>query len=99
METVKISIKEEFKNFCKLNPDTKVIIETGRYVVCDNGWYVTQVLDRKESYGKTFIILKNTLNGFIRPSLAKLIMSYASDETPNGTEPLFTSKNAFVKGI
>ncbi len=88
-------IKEQFKNFCKSNPDTKVIIETGRYVVCDNGWYVTQVLDRKESYGKTFIILKNTLNGFIRPSLAQLIMSYTSDENPNGTEPLFTSKNAF----
>lgn len=88
-------VKAEFEKFCSTYPCTKVIIETGRYAVCDNGWYFAKVLDRKESYGKTFIILKNTLNGFIRPSLAKLIMAYAADESPNGTEPLFTSKNAF----
>ena len=95
IEHLGCSVKQEIENFCNENPDTKVIIETGRFVVCDNGWYVTKVVDRKESYGKTFIILKNTLNGFIRPSLAKLIISYSAEENPKGTEPLFTSKNAF----
>ena len=89
------TVKAEFENFRGTYPDTKVIIETGRYAVCDNGWYFTKVLDRKESYGKTFIMLKNTLNGFIRPSLARLIMAYAAEENPKDTEPLFTSKNAF----
>ena len=89
------AIKSEFASFSSTYSNTKVIIETGRYVVCDNGWYFTKVLDRKESYGKTFIILKNTLNGFMRPSLAKLIMSYTTGENPKGTEPLFTSNNAF----
>ena len=76
-------------------PNLKIYIETGRYLVGKNGVYVTKVLDRKISYGKTYVILHNTLNGFIRPSLAKLISSYAENEELGGSEPLFTSKNAF----
>ncbi len=45
--------------------------------------------------GKNFIILNNTLNGFIRPSLAQLIASYSSDENPRGCEPLFSGKDAY----
>jgi len=47
------------------------------------------------SHGKTYIILKNTMNGFIRPSLAKMVLSYTNEVSPKGTEPLFTSRNAF----
>ena len=56
---------------------------------------MTKVLDRKTSYGKTYLILKNTLNGFLRPSMARLIMSCAAEE-PTGKEPLFTKENAFA---
>lgn len=73
----------------------KIYIETGRYAVCKCGVYATKVLDIKTSYGEKFVILDNTLNGFIRPSLAHLIMSYSKDENPSGNEPLFTQKNAF----
>ena len=41
------------------------------------------------------MVLKNTLNGFIRPSLARLVMSYAAEEKPKGSEPLFTAPDAF----
>lgn len=76
----------------KLN-GIKVIIETGRYIVCDAGVYATTVLDKKQSCGKTYVILQNTLNGFIRPSVAALVESYAY-ETPKASEPLYTKPNA-----
>lgn len=83
---------DEFKNNF---PDTRILIEVGRYAVCKSGIYVTKVLDRKISYGKTYLILKNTLNGFFRPSLAKLIAHYAPQGSLPGAEPLFTSRQAF----
>ena len=57
-----------------------------------SGIYVTKVMDRKVSCGKTYLILKNTLNGFIRPSLARLVCSYggAANGCPAPGEPRFT---------
>ena len=69
------------------------MIEVGRYAVGKSGIYVTKVMDRKVSCGKTYLILKNTLNGFIRPSLARLVCIYGGAAAP--CEPLFTSEDAF----
>lgn len=74
---------------------TVLFIETGRYAVGKSGVYVTKVLDKKQSYGKTFVILSNTFNGFIRPSMSQLVQAYTPDNCPPSGEPLFTSKNAF----
>lgn len=76
-------------------PAAQVYIETGRYVVGKAGIYVTTVVDKKISGGKTFVILNSTLNGFSRPSLEQLVRNYTSDENPAAFEPLFTKKNAF----
>lgn len=76
-------------------PETKIIIEVGRYAVSKSGFYVTKVMDRKQSRGKTYLILKNTLNGFLRPSLARLVARYAAESAPTGLEPLFSSFHAF----
>ena len=76
-------------------PNTKLLIEVGRFAVCKSGIYITKVMDRKVSCGRTYLILKNTLNGFLRPSLAKLVESYSPEKIPAGAEPLFTAKNAF----
>lgn len=88
-------VNEHVKTFSALHPETKIIIEVGRYAVGKSGVYVTTVLDKKVSYGKTYLILKNTLNGFIRPSLAKLVAKYTSETAPVASEPLFTCKDAF----
>ena len=74
---------------------TRIFIETGRYCVCRNGVYVTRVLDKKESCGKIYVILKNTLNGFIRPSVARMVEKYAGAEKPAGWEPLYTGRDSF----
>jgi diaminopimelate decarboxylase len=38
-------------------PDARVVIELGRYIVGECGFYVTRVVDRKQSRGKTFLVV------------------------------------------
>lgn len=77
------------EDFHRENPGTRIIIETGRYIVGKAGTYITRVMDKKESLDKVYVILKNTLNGFARPALANVMSGHAR-------EPLFTGKNAFA---
>lgn len=65
----------------------RIIIESGRYLAGPCGWYVTHVVDTKESYGKHIAILNSTLNGFLRPSLEQLVTSANPAMAPR--EPLF----------
>jgi diaminopimelate decarboxylase len=43
-------------------PDASVVVELGRYIVGECGVYVTRVVDRKESRGKTFIVVDGGLH-------------------------------------
>jgi diaminopimelate decarboxylase len=43
-------------------PEARVVIELGRYIVGECGFYVTRVVDRKESRGKTFLIVDGGLH-------------------------------------
>ncbi|MCC8025926.1 MAG: diaminopimelate decarboxylase [Clostridium sp.] len=88
-------VQKMLQEFRTKFPQTKVLIEVGRYAVGKAGFYVTQVLDKKTSYGNTYVILANTLNGFLRPSMARLIAKYAEGDFPAGSEPLFTALDAF----
>lgn len=76
-------------------PAAQVYIETGRFVIGKAGVYVTTVVDKKYSGGKTFLMLNSTLNGFSRPSLEQMVLNYTKDESPAAFEPLFTKKSAF----
>jgi diaminopimelate decarboxylase len=38
-------------------PDARVVIELGRYIVGECGVYVTRVVDRKESRGRTYLVV------------------------------------------
>jgi diaminopimelate decarboxylase len=38
-------------------PDARVVVELGRYMVGESGYYVTRVVDRKRSRGKTFLVV------------------------------------------
>ena len=38
-------------------PDARVVIELGRYIVGEAGFYVTRVVDRKQSRGRTFLVV------------------------------------------
>lgn len=82
----------EFKS--KLN--CRLIIESGRFIICRAGIYVTYVIDKKVSRGVNYLIVANGYNGFHKPSLAELVVSYADAprETLKGTEPIFTAYDA-----
>jgi diaminopimelate decarboxylase len=43
-------------------PDARVVIELGRYVVGECGFYMTRIVDRKESRGKTFLVVDGGLH-------------------------------------
>ena len=64
-------------------------------MVCKSGLYVMKVLDRKVSYDRTYIILHNTMNGFLRPALARLVGKYEDCIPIKAVEPLFTEPDAF----
>ena len=42
--------------------DTRVIIELGRYIVGEAGVYITRVIDKKESRGRTFLVVDGGLH-------------------------------------
>lgn len=73
-------------------PELKILIESGRYIVGKSGTYVTRVLDKKVSHGKTFVLLYGTLNGFARPAVGEMVRSLSDHPFPY--EPIFTHVQA-----
>jgi diaminopimelate decarboxylase len=51
----------------KLN-DRRFILELGRYLTADSGWYCTEILDIKESLGKKQVICAGGAHQFRRPA-------------------------------
>ncbi len=43
-------------------PDARIVVELGRYIVGECGFYVTRVIDKKESRGKTFLVVDGGLH-------------------------------------
>lgn len=88
---------KEFKE--KLN--CRLIIESGRFLVCQSGTYVTYVIDKKVSRGANYLIVANGYNGFHRTTLAEMIKGYAqaSQEEIHAVEPLFTSYDAYEVNV
>jgi diaminopimelate decarboxylase len=43
-------------------PDAEVVIELGRYIVGESGVYVTRVVDRKVSRGRTYLVVDGGLH-------------------------------------
>ncbi|MCK9216944.1 MAG: hypothetical protein M0P77_03360 [Firmicutes bacterium] len=81
---------------CKNKLKARFIIETGRFVICEAGYYVTPITDIKESMGTKYLIVEKGLNGFLRPSIAELLASNIPEmEIKKSIEPLYTVKDAF----
>lgn len=94
------NFKELQAQLQKSYPDTKIMIETGRFLTCKAGIYVTKVIDRKVSCGKNILILRSTMNGFVRPSMDLIFSNYGKTEgktdwNPVPVEPFYTCKDAF----
>lgn len=79
--------------FSYLN-DLELMIESGRYLVGNIGFYISPVVDIKKSYGKNFFLIKDGMNGFLKPALIHLIKNYSND-LDIGYEPLYTAEDLF----
>ena len=73
----------------------RLYIETGRFIVCNAGTYCTKIVDIKESRGQKYLIVENGMNGFLRSSIANLLLKNTDGLPSPGQEPLYTGPNAF----
>ena len=45
----------------------QVVLEPGRWLVADCGWYAAEVVDVKASYGTTYVVVRGGINAFALP--------------------------------
>lgn len=76
-----------------------LIIETGRFVICQAGKYITKVVDKKVSHGITYLIVLNGANGFLRPALANIVKCVSNGNNTKGYEPFYTNSNEFEVNV
>ncbi|MGK5498321.1 type III PLP-dependent enzyme [Streptomyces sp. URMC 125] len=68
-------------------PGVKVVLEPGRFLVADCGWYAAEVTDVKHSYGSAFAVLRGGINHFQLPTSWDLVHNVAVlpvDRWPEG---------------
>jgi len=56
VETVGVALENELRNRPQILANTQFAIELGRWLVGECGVYLTRIVDRKVSHGKTFLI-------------------------------------------
>jgi diaminopimelate decarboxylase len=52
--------------------DRRFVLELGRYLAADSGWYVTEILDIKDSLGKKQVVVAGGAHHFRRPVALKI---------------------------
>ncbi len=73
----------------------KLILESGRFLACDCGTYVTEIVDIKESHGKKYYVVKNGMNGFLKPVSRELFQAFLPQKIGVSYEPLLTENDAY----
>lgn len=73
----------------------KLLLESGRFLACDCGTYVTEIIDIKHSHGKTFYIVKNGANGFFKPVLQQILLPFCPDHIGSSYEPFATENDSY----
>ena len=90
------ALRQEILSLRKKYPlSAKLILESGRFLACSCGTYVTEIVDIKESYGKKFYVVKNGINGFFKPALRALLQTVCPQAVIGSFEPLLTEDDAY----
>lgn len=71
----------------------RLLLESGRFLACDCGTYVTEIVDIKDSCGKRYYIVKNGANGFFKPVLRQLMLSAGGGDC--ALEPFLTENDSY----
>ncbi|MBP7253390.1 MAG: alanine racemase [Alphaproteobacteria bacterium] len=72
--------------------DRRFVLELGRYLTADSGWYCTEILDIKDSYGTKQVICAGGTNHFRRP--AALSINHPVVIVPMQRPRLFTEQES-----
>ncbi len=72
--------------------DRHFVLELGRYLTADSGWYCTEILDIKDSYGTKQVICAGGTNHFRRP--AALSINHPVVIVPMQRPPLFVEQES-----
>lgn len=83
--------KEKYKDALS----ARFLLESGRFLACDCGTYVTEIVDIKESHRKKFYIVKNGANGFFKPVLRQMLMPFHPDHIGASYEPFATENDDY----
>jgi diaminopimelate decarboxylase len=75
--------------------DRRFVLELGRYLVADSGWYCTEIIDIKESRGSKQIITAGGTNHFRRP--AALSINHPVVILPMKRIPVFEDQEKVCK--
>lgn len=62
---------------CTPPPGARVILEPGRFLVSDCGWYAAEVTDVKTSYGHAYAMLRGGINHFQLPTSWDIVHNVA----------------------
>lgn len=73
--------------------EAKFLIESGRFLVMDSGEYYTPIIDKKYSQGKTYLVVKNAMNGFVKAPMKEILKNALGKECEMAFEPLYTGIN------
>lgn len=77
----------------------KIILESGRYLVGESGAYVTQVIDRKTSREKNFVLVKGGINHLLRPALIKQNHYIEAFNEPTETKEVVSIGGQLCTGV
>lgn len=73
----------------------RLLIESGRFLTAQMGHYFLRVVDKKVSFGKTYVIVENCMNGLQKPAIAAMLRHAVGDDELSPQEPMFTAEYAF----
>jgi diaminopimelate decarboxylase len=83
-------------------PGVKVVLEPGRFLVADCGWYAAEVTDVKTSYGESFVVLRGGINHFQLPTSWDIVHNMAvlpiEDRSEDGPRPTAENTRVTVVG-
>lgn len=58
-------------------PGVRVVLEPGRWLTAETGWYAADVVDVKRAYGTSFVVLRGGINHFQLPTSWDIVHRFA----------------------
>ncbi|NUW41901.1 alanine racemase [Nonomuraea rhodomycinica] len=83
-------------------PGVRVLLEPGRYLVADCGWYAAEAIDVKTSYGSSYVLIRGGINHFQLPTSWDIVHNMAvlpvEDWPEDCPRPALTDTEVTVTG-